>query len=574
MKTVKTAVATFLCFAVLFAFISTPTFSAEAKRVGIESGVNIRSAPGTGSTVIACTSRYTEGVLIKEDTSTGSLWYYIRTDAGTVGYVSSDFAEVFPNDPSERYDASSRIMITESVNVRPGPSVYSGEPIATLWPCSVKCTGKVQSGSETWYGIVTPGGLNGYVRSDFADEYKYTYDAVFEQSLLQFPVNYREGLRYLHTKHPNWVFCADTLPITLNYAVSNEVGKKLLSNSYTSLPESWRTTTGRTPEPGYRWASATAIRYFMSPENFIAPKSVFMFMQQSYNSSLQSKEGVEGIVNGTFLNTSDYIGMIMEAATQSGVSPYVLAGTVIQEQGYYGSALCFGTYPGYEGYYNFFNFGASGASETEIIESGLSFAMSKGWNSPRTAIIEGAKLYGQSYVGQNQDTYYYKDFNVRNQNWGYQYATNIHDQINNALYVSEAYSSDSSYAVFRIPVYYGSDFNGETQHDHSFDTGTVILSPQIGIPGLKLYKCTGCGHQKIELIPAIDPEHPTAKKGDINGDGEINSIDGARLRMHFLSVKPLSESEKYAADINGDNAVNTVDGALLRMHFLGIKPLE
>ena len=53
---------------------------------------------------------------------------------------------------------------------------------------------------------------------------------------------------------------------------------------------------------------------------------------------------------------SPYIDIIMNAASQSGVSPYVLAAMILQEQGNNGtSPLISGNYSGYEGYYNFFN---------------------------------------------------------------------------------------------------------------------------------------------------------------------------------------------------------------------------
>ena len=46
----------------------------------------------------------------------------------------------------------------------------------------------------------------------------------------------------------------------------------------------------------------------------------------------------------------------MDAAAQSGVSPYVLAAMILQEQGTNGGTpLISGNYSGYSGYYNFFN---------------------------------------------------------------------------------------------------------------------------------------------------------------------------------------------------------------------------
>ena len=67
-----------------------------------------------------------------------------------------------------------------------------------------------------------------------------------------------------------------------------------------------------------------------------------------------------------------YLDNIMEAARLSNVSPYVLAATIVVEQGRKGTSdLISGTYPGFEGYYNFFNFGASGSN---VVVSGLTYA--------------------------------------------------------------------------------------------------------------------------------------------------------------------------------------------------------
>ena len=81
--------------------------------------------------------------------------------------------------------------------------------------------------------------------------------------------------------------------------------------------------------------------------------------------------GLKNIISGTFLDRpyydsqfpngdGDYSQAIMKAASESMVSPYIIASKIIQEQGVDGtSALISGTHPVYTGYYNFFNVGAS-----------------------------------------------------------------------------------------------------------------------------------------------------------------------------------------------------------------------
>lgn len=52
--------------------------------------------------------------------------------------------------------------------------------------------------------------------------------------------------------------------------------------------------------------------------------------------------------------SSSYVDIIMNAAVQSGVNPYILASMIIQEQGSQGTGRSIsGTVPGYQGYYNF-----------------------------------------------------------------------------------------------------------------------------------------------------------------------------------------------------------------------------
>lgn len=58
--------------------------------------------------------------------------------------------------------------------------------------------------------------------------------------------------------------------------------------------------------------------------------------------------------------------------------------------------------------------------------------------------------------------------------------------------------------------------------------------------------------------------------GDVNGDGDVNSLDFALLRLYLLGST--SFSYKYAmqaADVNGDGDVNSLDFALLRLYLLG-----
>ena len=63
-------------------------------------------------------------------------------------------------------------------------------------------------------------------------------------------------------------------------------------------------------------------------------------------------------------------------------------------------------------------------------------------------------------------------------------------------------------------------------------------------------------------------------KGDVNGDGVINSIDIARIQRHILKLALQQEEYKDAADTNYDGVINSIDIAKVQRHILGIKSLK
>lgn len=156
-----------------------------------------------------------------------------------------------------------------------------------------------------------------------------------------------------------------------------------------------------------------------------------------------------------------YVDIIMDAAAQSGVSPYVLAAMILQEQGTNGgSPLISGNYSGYPGYYNFFNVEAYQSGSMSAIQTGLRYASQSGsygrpWNTVEKSIIGGAQNYGDNYVKAGQNTFYLKKFNVQGSNlYKHQYMTNIQGAASEAERLSKAYSSVKNSALeFQIPVY-------------------------------------------------------------------------------------------------------------------------
>ncbi len=151
-----------------------------------------------------------------------------------------------------------------------------------------------------------------------------------------------------------------------------------------------------------------------------------------------------------------YSDIIMYAASESGVSPYVIASTILQEQGSGTSNLISGSDSTYPGYYNFFNINAYAQDGLTAVQAGLKYAYEMGWDTIEKSIIEGAVSYGTNYVNQGQDTYYLKKFNVQGSNlYNHQYMTHVLAAASEGAQVSAAYSSSlkNSALKFKIPVY-------------------------------------------------------------------------------------------------------------------------
>ncbi len=402
-------------------------------------------------------------------------------------------------------------------------------------------------------------------------KYEYEFDEDFEKNLENFPESYREALRELHAKYPNWKFVANNFDLTFKEAVEAQYGvadvkktRKWVEFKYGG--NEWRdmrgydsqTDTWVTLESRWTYASRSAIEYFMDPRNSLNEDMIFAFMQQSYQEDEKTQDNLRTIIKGTFLekgydkngdgtvDADAYIEDIIAAAKESKVSPYVLAATIIVEQGTEGNTnLISGTYTGFEGYYNFFNYSASGATNVEIAVSGLTYAKNNGWNSRSAAITGGAKKYADGYISIGQDTYYYKDFNVVKEDWNHQYAAALYDAWTNAKYLKKGCITNTESAItFSIPVF-------KDMPSTACPVPSVVELP--------------------EPTPTPTPSETTIKKADTNSDGKINAVDLAAVKMHILGVKSLSGNAATAGDVNGDSAINALDLAAIKMHILGVK---
>ncbi len=480
-------------------------------------------------------------------------------------------------------------ITADSVKMRKTPTTVDSETLNIFNAGAIvtildKVTGNeaVSGGGTAWYKVQF-GSDVGYVYGKYVEEISpLPFDENFEKNLLNFPESYREALRKIHNAYPNWVFKADPVNMSLDNAVDLEynAGDMTKTKKWVELtygiewrdPRAIYTQEGgaHTRETRWTFASRQAIAFFMDPRNGLtltAAKAsypnVFTFMEQSYDEKTQTAEGLKNVVKGTFLengyggDTNAYINDIMEAAKQSGVSPYIIAGTIITEQGKGTSNLISGTYKykykdkdgkdqeiDYTGYYNYFNYGAYGDN---IIKNGLDYAKGAGWNSRRAAIIGGAVKYGSGYVGTGQDTYYYMDFNVFG-SCNHQYASALYDQCVKAYLAKSAYVDKKDGALtFKIPVYSG------------------FPEAVCAAPTMEDYSAQ---HQAVTEEPA--PVTPTRRKGDYDGDGKVTVKELAVIKMHLLGVNKLSAKDCANVDVSGDGQITVKDLAIVKMYLLGL----
>ena len=518
-----------------------------------------------------------------------------------------------------------------TLNVRSGPGTGSSIVKKLSHGAAVTVIGESRDSAGTlWYKIRFTSGTEtkeGYASSEYIKfPTSVSKDTDFEQYLKQqgFPESYKDSLRTLHADHPTWTFQAQNTGLDWNDVIANEaaVGANLVGNSSIS---SWKSTeygaydwnTGVwTGFDGASWVAASEeiVCYYMDPRNFLNDTYIFQFLNHNYDSAHQTKEGLQSMVTGTFLEKSvvsggvtesaidqsagpgafssgsdnhygpgspnapdasnknansgpgatggpganssnqnansggpgsvqqtapaettapstgtqpsgvqfvspsgttqgnvslegpsavvsarktnvlavpdveygpgmdassitgdntgasttspipegqSYTDIIMKAANQSGVNPYVLCAMIIQEQGKGTSGSISGNTAGYKGYYNFFNVGAYQAGNMSAVTRGLWYASQSGsygrpWNSIEKSIVGGSLYYGENYVKQGQDTFYLKKFNVQGSNlYKHQYMTNIEGAAGEGAKLARAYTDamKNETLVFKIPVY-------------------------------------------------------------------------------------------------------------------------
>lgn len=203
-----------------------------------------------------------------------------------------------------------------------------------------------------------------------------------------FPDSYITKLSQLHNLHPNWIFEPYITGLNWSEAVNAErtphtdqliENCSLYSNDMYCNCSNCLVNGSYKVQEGKNWVSASqrAVEYYMNPLNWLDEKHIFQFESTAYDGT-QTKEGVEAILNGTWMNNSlitymttsgeikqydtvtQYSDAIMQASGNAGISAYYLASKIKQENGGQtaSNTAVNGTTSPFQGIYNYYNIGA------------------------------------------------------------------------------------------------------------------------------------------------------------------------------------------------------------------------
>ena len=470
--------------------------------------------------------------------------------------------------------------------------------------------------------------VEGYIKYNSGWIRKLTYnpdsrDPNFENQIAAFPESYKQSLRLLHFLYPNWIFTPYNVNVTLSQAVAMETtctinhsgtdNHKYLYHSYGNSWRSmdngcfdWNTNSYIEKESGgWTGASREIVEWYMEPRNFLNPYEIYMFLEQKYDSSKQTFDGLKKIISGTFLdkpytdiefpnNDGNYSQAIMNAAVTSNVSPYIIASKIIQEQGTEGSSpLISGTHSVYYGYYNYFNIKAYGDDK---VSNGLAYAAKKenNWNTRAAAIKGGSNFLGNNYINAGQSTYYFQDYNMVNLNIHHQYATAVHDAYNKGVNLSTAYSDKFDLPLeFTIPIYnnttaspstkpanndlqnnyYILSINGLSQafdkykYNYSLEVETDTVLDVIVPSGATLISASefrlGTGINDVVLTVKSQTGYTN------NYYISVNAANNCTLLVNSNSTNNNTSTSYKLADVNNDGKITISDIGNIRLHLLG-----
>ncbi|WLV24156.1 N-acetylglucosaminidase [Aciduricibacillus chroicocephali] len=179
---------------------------------------------------------------------------------------------------------------------------------------------------------------------------------------------------------------------------------------------------------GWGTAERYHVEYYMDPSNFLGDlQSSLQFADLSSSAGLDANEVNEKILKGKGIlegRGADFI----EASRQYGVNEVYLISHALLETGNGTSSLANGNVYGNTGV-KVYNMYGIGAIDSDALNGGIKTAYNNGWDTPRKAIIGGAKFVGENYIYRGQNTLYKMRWDVdyadKNSSVWHQYATDI-----------------------------------------------------------------------------------------------------------------------------------------------------
>lgn len=513
------------------------------------------------------------------------------------------------------------------LNVRSGAGTgYSKTGTVSYGDSLTILSETTDSSGAKWYKI-SCGNLTGYVSAAYvqltSSGSQGSSDADFESYMTKqgFPESYKPYLRKLHEQHPKWIFTAQKLGVDWNTALKEEcvVGRNLV---HSSALASWKSMEkGAYDFNGGYWygldgswvaASKEIIMYYMDPRNFLNDTYIFMFENQSYDSSYQTESGVKTILADTFMSGSytcpdtkkkyTYSQTFMDAAKKSGVSPYHLASRCRNEQGVNGAPQSLGTVKGYENYFNFFDIQAYATSTMTAAEMGCKYAKTTNptyllpWTNQYKSIVGGSIFLGTGYITKGQDTLYLQKFDMVDGGNGlyyHQYMTCVFGQANEAISLKNAYSQDilNSAMEFKIPVYNNMPDKLCPKPTSSGDNNNYLKSLSVSGTSIspKFDKFTASYTAKVnaEVSSVTVNANPLGKSAKVSGKGKVSLKTGENTvkvtctaasgvkRTYTIKITRKAASQTLQqGDVNGDKYLTVVDALLMLRYNAGKTQLD
>ena len=279
---------------------------------------------------------------------------------------------------------------------------------------------------------------------------------------------YKELIDKLKEEHPNWTFTLFYTKLDWEEVIANEGHKdnteyptNLIPDS-SEYPEDWKCEIDRdrTFDNGtWLCASDKAIKYQMDPRNILNDENIFQFAELKYVEGAQTKEGINEITEGSFLEGDSISEALIQAGKNANLDPYFIASRLIQEQGRNGTVLSRGCEYNDAVVYNPFNINAKGNLQEEIIQNAAQYAYEQGWDSLEKALIGGVEFLKEGYINVGQNTLYLQKFDVVNQDeslYTHQYMQNLlapQSEASNMKEIYEASNTVDASLNFIIPLY-------------------------------------------------------------------------------------------------------------------------